>query len=94
MATIERLTIEQVMDELHCSEYTVYRLMREGLLGYTQVTPTIRLVRRDEVDAFMDNRDIIGKYRKSSLKSPTYSTHLLPPSATPTNLADRRTRAK
>lgn len=90
---VERLSIQQVMDELHCSEQTVYRLMREGLLGYTQVTPTVRLVRRDELDAYLDNRDVIGKFRKAPRLSSHLNASLDRWARTPVNLAASRKRA-
>ncbi len=89
---VERLTIQQVMEDLNCSEYTVYRLMREGELGYTQVTPTVRMVRRDELEAYKDARDVVGKHRKFPRIS-HLSGSPVPPSATPSNLDSRRRRA-
>lgn len=59
---VERLSIQQVAKELGKSTKTVYRLMAEGLLGYTQATDRSRLVRRDQLEAYLGARDVYGKF--------------------------------
>ncbi|MBD3784934.1 MAG: helix-turn-helix domain-containing protein [Micrococcales bacterium] len=47
------LTVEEVADELGVSRRTVYSLM-QGRLGYVQLSPQVRRVTRNQLDAFIE----------------------------------------
>jgi excisionase family DNA binding protein len=52
-----RMTIKEVADELHVSEATVYRLMKNGKLGFIRASTGDRsgrrLVGEDQLEAFI-----------------------------------------
>jgi len=54
----ELYTLSEIADKLHKSEISVSRLIRDGQLGFIQVSERRRLVSENQLEEFLKNRTI------------------------------------
>ena len=70
----ERLSIAQVREELGgVSRITVWRLMRDGKLGYVQVSGHVRQVLRSQLDNYLASKTVPGKLDKLPTFLPSFA---------------------